>query len=181
MEVEKVEIVKATYAQEPLAKSLWELLLYDLSEFTDESWMGEDGEWQPPWGPWKAPDNDDHRPEPVQNFFAYVDDRPAGFACVAFAPRVFLSPGREIAMAQFIVLKAYRRRGIGRQFAHALFARFPGKWEIGYYEKNLPAHQFWNAVVDEFTGGDYSPAPVYSAPDTAPVPGLHFISRGLRG
>src|SRR6266849_3918900 len=110
------EIVKATLHHEPLVKSLWGLFLHDLSEFTDDSWMGDDGEWQPPWGNWlpslgKKP----AQPEAVQTLIARVDDRPAGYASVAFAPRVFVTPGRDLAMAQFFILKGHRRRGIGRQ------------------------------------------------------------------
>ena len=58
-------------------------------------------------------------------------------------------------MSQFFILKGFRRRGIGRSFAHALFDRFSGKWEVGYIEQNTPAVSFWNAVV--FSGSLYSP------------------------
>lgn len=173
----KIEIIKATLKHEPLAKSLWELFLHDLSEFTDESWMGDDGEWQPPWGKWEAPPKDQPTlPEAVQTLILHVDERPAGCATVAFAPRTYMSPGRERAMAGFFILKGYRRRGIGRQFAHALFDRFPGKWEVGYIEHNTVANLFWNKIVAEYTGGDFTHAPVHFAPDMEPTLGLHFCS-----
>src|SRR5687768_8467598 len=121
-----VEIVKATLQDEPLVKSLWGLFLHDLSEFTDDSWMGEEGEWQPPAGKWVRSPEADGRPEPVQTLIVRVEGRPAGYASIALAPRVFVTPGRDIAMAQFFVLKGYRRRGVGRAFARALFDRFPG-------------------------------------------------------
>jgi predicted acetyltransferase len=173
----QIEIVKAAPEHEPLVKSLWGLFLHDLSEFTDDSWMGDDGEWQPPWGNWiRPPEDRPTQPEPVQTLIVRVDHRPVGYAMVAFAPRVFVTPGRDIAMSQFFILKGYRRRGIGREFAHALFVRFHGKWEVGYLEQNSLAAQFWNAVVTEYTGGGCIDAPVYPAPDAAPMPGLHFTS-----
>jgi predicted acetyltransferase len=173
----QIEIVKATLEHEPLVKSLWGLFLHDLSEFADDSWMGDDGEWQPPGAPRIRPPGDrPTQPEPVQVLIARVDDRPVGYAMVAFAPRVFVTPGRDIAMAQFFILKGYRRRGIGRQFAHALFDRFPGKWEAGWVERNTPAARFWPAVVEQYTGGNFVHAPVYPAPDGEPMPGLHFVA-----
>jgi predicted acetyltransferase len=174
----QIEIVKATLEQEPLAKSLWELFLHDLSEFTDESWMGNDGEWQPPWGKWERPPEDrPAQPEAMQTVLVHVDHRPAGCATVAFAPRVYITPGRDVCMAGFFILKGYRRRGVGRQVAHSLFERFPGKWEVGYMEKNTQAGQFWNAVVAEYTGGNFIHIPVRCAPDADPTLGLHFTSR----
>jgi predicted acetyltransferase len=169
-----IEIVKATFDHEHLVKSLVNLFLHDLSEFTDDSWMGDNGEWQPPFGKCVRPPEE--KGEPVQTLLVRVDHRPAGYAMVAFAPSVFVTPGRDIAMAQFFILKAYRRRGIGREFARALFDRFRGKWEVGWARQNTPAAQFWTAVVEEYTRGSFVHAPVYPAPDVEPMPGLNFPS-----
>jgi hypothetical protein len=48
--------------------------------------------------------------------------------------------------------------------------------EVGYMEKNTQAGQFWNAVVAEYTGGNFIHVPVRCAPDADPTPGLHFTS-----
>ncbi|WP_238996488.1 hypothetical protein [Paenibacillus pinistramenti] len=58
-------------------------------------------------------------------------------------------------MAEFFVLKRFRRTGVGRTAAYALFDRFPGRWYISQLKTNTPAQAFWRAVVDEYTAGRY--------------------------
>ncbi len=46
-------------------------------------------------------------------------------------------------MAEFFVLKAYRRRGVGRQAVEAIISSHRGRWHIGVIEKNTGAAEFW--------------------------------------
>ena len=48
-------------------------------------------------------------------------------------------------MAEFFVLKAYRRRGVGRRAADTIISSHPGLWHIGVIEKNAGAFRFWAA------------------------------------
>lgn len=56
-------------------------------------------------------------------------------------------------MAEFFVLKAYRRRGVGRAAFEALFARYPGPWQIGVIERNRQAMAFWSRVLEDRAAG----------------------------
>ena len=84
-------------------------------------------------------------------FFLRADGVLAGFAMVN-AHSESGSGDREHCMAEFCVLYKYRRRGAGRFLAHALFRRFPGKWELKLHPKNLASAAFWPAVVREAAG-----------------------------
>ena len=71
-----------------------------------------------------------------------TDDRLAGFAMVR--PH----EGRHL-MAEFFVVRAVRRRGVGRAAAHAVLARTPGAWSIPFQEENTGAARFWRALAAE--------------------------------
>jgi predicted acetyltransferase len=61
-------------------------------------------------------------------------------------------------MDQFFVLRRHRRAGVGARAAVALFAAFPGRWEVREAAANAPAQAFWRAVVGRFTGGRFHEA-----------------------
>ena len=79
------------------------------------------------------------------HFVVRLRGRPAGFALVRELRAVGDLPTRE--MAEFFVLRAYRRRGIGTHVARALFARFPGRWELSILSWNVTAQPFWRRVI----------------------------------
>ncbi len=56
---------------------------------------------------------------------------------------------REIdhAIAEFFVLRKYRRSGVGTATLKLLLARYPGRWEIPVAFYNVPALEFWRTVV----------------------------------
>ena len=58
-------------------------------------------------------------------------------------------------MAEFFVLRKFRRRGIGRLAAHQLFARYPGLWRVYQEAGNLPAQSFWREVVSRYTHNQF--------------------------
>jgi predicted acetyltransferase len=60
-------------------------------------------------------------------------------------------------MAEFFVLRGYRRRGIGTQVAHEVWRRFPGPWEVRVMELNVSAHHFWEGAISKFTGEGIRP------------------------
>jgi predicted acetyltransferase len=68
--------------------------------------------------------------------------RTAGFALVRR-----LNAGNEVEMAEFYVAPEFRRAGIGRAAAKALFARFPGKWRISVLGSNTTGALFWSQAV----------------------------------
>ena len=81
-------------------------------------------------------------------FVAAAEGRYAGFALVNQAVRI----GTDgYWMDQFFVLKKYRRHGVGRVLAKAVFAALPGRWEVGQMPQNQAAQAFWRKVVGEYT------------------------------
>ena len=58
-------------------------------------------------------------------------------------------------MAQFFVVKKYRRQGVGGAAAMSVFDQVRGQWEVGQMRKNFPARAFWRRVVGDYTGGRF--------------------------
>ena len=56
-------------------------------------------------------------------------------------------------IAEFFVIRAQRRNGVGRGAAHLLWGALPGKWIVRVSEQNPVALAFWRGAIAEFTNG----------------------------
>ncbi len=50
-------------------------------------------------------------------------------------------------MAEFFVMRKYRRGGVGGEAARAVFAMFPGEWQVRQIRRNEAAIKFWRAAI----------------------------------
>jgi predicted acetyltransferase len=158
--------VDAAAADErPVLASLLQLYLYDFTDFMpwDPGATGRFGE-RALDGCWT---------DPVRHpFLIRVDGRPAGFAIVDGRSRLTGAAG-VWDMGEIFVLRRYRRRGEGERAARALFARFPGPWEVRQLAANASASAFWRAVIGRYTGGRFEDL----APEaTGRGPAQRFVS-----
>jgi predicted acetyltransferase len=145
--MEDVQIVPAGAGQRDLMRGLMNHYLYDFSEYTGEeaneqAWF-EDGNLHRYWiEPNRFP------------FLILVDGKPAGFVLVRDQP----GPGEGQVthhIAEFFVMRRYRRSRVGQRAAWAAFDRFSGRWFVAEMEKNLPAQAFWRRTIGEYTRGNY--------------------------
>jgi predicted acetyltransferase len=88
-------------------------------------------------------------------FVILQDGHRVGFALVA-RPGVFPQRTVDYRMAEFYVVSAARRRGVGASAAGLLFSRFAGDWEVVEDEYNRPALAFWRRVIGLETLGRYA-------------------------
>jgi predicted acetyltransferase len=147
-----VEVVSAT--EEPLLANLLELYIHDLSAVFPGLEVGPDGRFgYPPLQQyWSQP----NRRFP---FLLRCAGRVAGFALVQRGSPVADDPD-ALDMAEFFVLRQYRRRGVGARAATLVWDRLPGSWTIRVLENNTRALAFWREVVSDFVGAPASPVPV---------------------
>jgi predicted acetyltransferase len=61
----------------------------------------------------------------------------------------------DLDVAEFFVLPSFRRSGVGRQAAIALWDRMPGRWVVRVLETNDAALRFWTAVIASYTSGAF--------------------------
>jgi len=139
-----VEIVDAR-AMAAVVRNLVPLYIHDLSAFTDFD-VEDDGTFRAPPSFAAYWDNADRHP-----FLLHADGKIAGFALI----RQMDADPLTFDMGEFFVLRRYRRSGVGRAAACALFDRFKGRWEVRELIDNLPAQRFWRRIIGDYTSGDF--------------------------
>jgi predicted acetyltransferase len=58
-------------------------------------------------------------------------------------------------MAEFFVLRMYRRHGVGSEAARSLFEAHAGAWEVHEVAANTPAQAFWRRIIASVTAGHF--------------------------
>ena len=143
----QIALLPAAASDRAALANLIQLYLYDFSEIT-----GADVDER---GCFTYPLLDSYWAEAERYpFLIRIESNLAGFALVNRYSRL-LNPFDGHAVAEFFVMRKYRRVGIGRAAAVQLFDRFPGRWEIASIATNVPAQAFWRSTIDMYTGGRY--------------------------
>ena len=126
------EVVDASETDRPVLRRLIELYRHDFSEFddTDVDSHGEFG-YRYLDHYWTEPDR--------HAFLIRCDGRWAGFALVR--------SGDPHDMAEFFVMRKYRRSGVGREAAREVLHRFPGRWTVRQLLTNPAATEFWRVAI----------------------------------
>lgn len=128
----EVDVVEASATDKTVLRRLCELYRHDLSEMDGRD-VDEHGEFG-----YRYLDHywteTDRRP-----FLIRVDGRWAGFVLVRI--------GQPHRIAEFFVMRKYRRQGVGRQALRQVVAQFPGIWEVHELAGNAPAIAFWRASI----------------------------------
>lgn len=139
----QLEIVQRE--QSSILANLLQLYAHDFSEFQSLN-IGTDGrfDYKPLPLYWSEPDR--------YPFLIRVDSKLAGFALLKRGSEV--SANKEVwDIAEFFVLRGWRRHRIGTMAAHEVWRRFPGPWEVRVMQSNASAVLFWNRAVTAFIGG----------------------------
>ena len=144
-----VTLERAMPADAALLSNLLELYIHDLSEiFAVE--VGTDGRFGYENLPLYWSEHDRRFP-----FLIRSGARIAGFALVTRGSPVTDDP-EDLDVAEFFVLRRYRRAGVGRHAARLLWSRLPGHWIVRVSEGNRPALPFWESVIREYTSGAFA-------------------------
>lgn len=127
----------------PIRRML-ELYQHDLSDVWDQD-LDAHGEYGYAF--------DRYGRHPKCHAFAFrVAGKYAGFALVDDAVSL---PENELWLAQFFIIKKYRRRGVGGAAAGQVFDQLHGRWEVGQMPLNHAAQAFWRRVIGAYTGGNF--------------------------
>ena len=143
-----VLVLEAPIEEKPVLHRLMQLYLYDSTEFTGDD-PGRDGVFS-----YRYFDEYWHEPDRFP-FLIYCGANLAGFILVN-SHTVVLEQGAGRSLAEFFVMRKYRRQGVGRRAAAQVFGRFPGLWEVRANDNSSAGQQFWRAIIAEYTGGEFS-------------------------
>jgi predicted acetyltransferase len=142
----EVTLDAATPDDAALIANLMELYIHDLSAvFTDVA-LGPDGRFGYSKLPlyWSEPE----RRFP---FLIRCDARIAGFVLVTRGSPASDDPD-TLDIAEFFVLRRYRRSRVGHRAARLLWNHLPGRWTVRVTEANTVAVAFWHEVIDAAVG-----------------------------
>ena len=140
----QVTIEPVAVADKVVLRRLLQLYLHDMSEFTGDD-VDAHGEFGYRYFDhyWAAAAGEERHP-----LFVRADGVLAGFALVRKA-------AGEWQMAEFFIMRRFRRHRIGSLAAEAVFRQFPGRWSVHELPANLPAQLFWPRVIGEMTHGEF--------------------------
>ena len=121
--------------------------MYDFSEYisTDVEEDGLFAAYNNLEDYWKEPDNK----------FPYVikkEEKYVGFVLIRL---IEAGERNYFSIAEFFIMRKYRRQGIGKAIAEQVFDLHKGQWEVFQKESNKPAQIFWNKVINEYTKGQF--------------------------
>jgi predicted acetyltransferase len=140
-----VEIQEATFDEKSILRNLMELYIYDASEFEPLD-VGAHGLFGYRWLDHYWTESDRYP------FIVRADGKLAGFVLVRTLEE---SKTGIRSIAEFFILRRYRRQGMGRQVAHRIFDLFPGQWSVAQVDANQRAQVFWRKVISEYTQGNF--------------------------
>jgi len=166
-----VDLQQVPASEAVVLANLLQLYIYDLSDVFNLD-PGADGRFLYDKLPlyWSEPD----RRFPL---LIRCGGKLAGFALISRGSPVTDDPD-VFDMAEFFVLRRYRRAGIGRRAAMLLWDQFAAPWTIRVSEGNHAGCRFWNDTIGEYTNGAMTQATREGRPHAWRV--FRFDSRRAR-
>ncbi|MBN1311050.1 MAG: GNAT family N-acetyltransferase [Anaerolineae bacterium] len=140
----RVRLVPATRSDYNVLHRLAQLYQYDFTDFLSGD-INEQGEY-----PYMNVRNYLTQ-KGRRAYLARVNGKLGGFVLINDKPEQRNQAGYYLA--EFFVLRPYRRQGVGRALAFQTFDTYRGYWELAVIDPNKPALAFWRKVVDEYTQG----------------------------
>jgi predicted acetyltransferase len=126
------EVIEAELGDKAVLEQLLELYQHDFSEFDDHD-VDADGFY---------------RYRYVDNYWTEADRHPLLFRVDGkWAGFALVREGAPHDMAEFFVMRKYRRSGVGTVLAREVFARFPGEWQVRQMTANAAATAFWRQAI----------------------------------
>ena len=137
-----IQLEVALREQSPILANLLELYAHDFSEFHSLD-IGPDGRFGYKSLPLYWSESNRHP------FLIRFDGKLAGLALVKRGSEI--SDNQEVwDMAEFFVLRGFRRHRIGTLAAQEVWRRFPGVWEVRVMQSNPSGIAFWKRAISDF-------------------------------
>jgi predicted acetyltransferase len=87
-------------------------------------------------------------------FFVRVGGQLAGFALATRGSPATHDP-EDLDVAEFFILRSYRRARVGRRAAFLLWNVLPGRWVVRVAAANHAGLAFWESTIRDYTGGAF--------------------------
>jgi predicted acetyltransferase len=132
--VSGIELLPVSFEEKAVVANLLELYCHDFSEWADVQIQ--------PDGRFGYKHLDLYWTEPGRHpFLIHADGSLAGFVLVQKTQDSIWD------MAEFFVLRGYRRRSVGTAAVRLAFRHLPGKWQVRVMDANQNALTFWESAI----------------------------------
>ena len=145
-----VRLVPVGIANYHTIQNMARFYVYDMSEY-----LGHQTGWEIPLnGLYECIDFKMYWDNPKTQFpfLIYCGDEIAGFVII---DKRGMNPDVDFNVAQFFIIRKFKRAGIGRRIAVDCFNQFIGKWNVMCLPENVGAYKFWSSVIREYTQGQF--------------------------
>lgn len=144
-----IALERVSAADATTLANLLELYVHDLSEAVPIE-IGPDGRFGYPNLP-------RYFSEPNTRFAWLIRSGSAiaGFVFVTLGSPASPDP-QVLDVAEFFVLRRYRRSGVGREAIRLIWNQLPGRWTVRVLHTNQRGLAFWPGVVADYTRGQFS-------------------------
>jgi predicted acetyltransferase/predicted kinase len=147
----RVALRQGRVDEKPIFANLLNLYLHDLSAYTGSGpdaggrfrYHYLDAYWTP-----------EGQAEGRVPYLIHVERELAGFVLKTRHSRL-RNDASANSVAEFFVVRKWRRTGVGRHAACALFDLIPGRWEVAQLRHNTAARAFWRSVIGDYTDGRF--------------------------
>jgi predicted acetyltransferase len=128
-------------SEKSILRNLYSLYLHELSNFTTNLDLGEDGvfHYEELDDFWKV--------DGLSPYFITLNEKIIGF--ILLLERPFLKKGNDYGINDFFILNRYKGKGLAVQAARKTFEEKPGQYFIIQVVENKRAVAFWRKVYTE--------------------------------
>lgn len=141
----EVEIFEASLNDKSVIENMLQLYRYDSSEF-DGHELNEHGLFNYNYLDHYWVESERYP------FLIRVSRKLAGFALLNKHSYMIEN---ALTIAEFFIMRKFRRQGIGKKTAYMIFDKFPSTWEIRQTKENIVAQTFWKKIIREYTNGNF--------------------------
>jgi predicted acetyltransferase len=142
-----IQLIKASEDDRQVITNLMQFYMYDFSEYT-----GSDVETDGLFGGYLQ--LEDYWKDENQRF-PYIIKKDEKYIGFVFVRIIQTEEKKYFSIAEFFVMRKYRRKGIGRIVAEKVFNLHRGQWEVYQMEANKSAREFWRKIILEYTMGRF--------------------------
>jgi predicted acetyltransferase len=150
IDVSKIQLIPATLNDYAVVQNMGRFYAYDLSEY-----FGNEPGWEMPEnGLYECNDFKKYwETEHAFPFLVRYDNELAGFVII---DKKGSDATMDFNIAQFFILRKFKRRSLGRAVARQCFDKFCGTWEVMVMPGNEGAYHFWRSVIKAYTANNFT-------------------------
>ncbi|RXZ77437.1 GNAT family N-acetyltransferase [Paenibacillaceae bacterium] len=144
----EIKLIPVKAEEKYILSNLYQLYDYDFSEYTKQD-INKEGRYDVNIDFFWEGDNRWHP------YLIELSGILAGFV-VVLLENMDIDPDPTHVIYDFMILKKFRKTGIGHAAAIQTLEMYKANWEIAQMQANIPAISFWRKLIKNYTKDNYT-------------------------